>query len=138
MLCISNVIDLIYIPIAELLHSNVLRLWIRLPPTSSPKASVPLPPSRIISCQRCRPQSVTTLHSFASADSASQRNNSNNYDNDEEEEDDGKEAKTTPGSDLYWPALPRASRGIKAVLYSNIALPLLDSTTSHFSSFSRL
>ena len=82
------------------------------------------------------------MHSFASADSASQRNNSNNDDDDEEEEeeeeDDGKEAKTTPGSDLYWPALPRASRGIKAVLYSNIALLLLDSTTSHFSSFSRL
>ena len=93
-------------------------------------------PPRIISCQRCRPQSVTTLHSFASADSASQRNKSN--DDDDEEEDDGKEAKTTPGSDLYWPALPRASRGIKAVLYSNIALLLLDSTTSHFSSFSRL
>ena len=77
------------------------------------------------------------MHSFASADSAFQRNKSNN-DDDDEEEGDGKEAKTTPGSDLYWPALPRASRGIKAVLYSNIALLLLDSTTSHFSSFSRL
>ena len=34
-------------------------------------------------------------------------------DGDDVGDDDGKEAKTTPGSDLYWPALPGASGGIK-------------------------
>ena len=34
-------------------------------------------------------------------------------DGDDDGDDDGKEAKTTPGSDLYWPALPGASGGIK-------------------------
>ena len=33
---------------------------------------------------------------------------------DDDSDDDGKEAKTTPGSDLYWPALPGATGGIKA------------------------
>ena len=31
-----------------------------------------------------------------------------------DDDDNGKEAKTTPGSDLYWPALPGATGGIKA------------------------
>ena len=39
--------------------------------------------------------------------------NDDGDDGDDVGDDDGKEAKTTPGSDLYWPALPGASGGIK-------------------------
>ena len=39
--------------------------------------------------------------------------NDDGDDGDDDGDDDGKEAKTTPGSDLYWPALPGASGGIK-------------------------
>ena len=57
-------------------------------------------------------------------------------DGDDVGDDDGKEAKTTPGSDLYWPALPGASGGIKpSELYCsnirNVAWIYLDGSTSN-------
>ena len=80
------------------------------------------------------------MHSYVSAyfaadDDACDDDDADDDDDedDDDDDDDGKEAKTTPGSDLYWPALPGASGGIKAVLYSS-NITLQTSTSEHFSS----